>query len=594
MGKYKQFYNSQQSRSYFPENYVVFDLETTAIDHKQEIIEVSAIKIHNKEIIDTFSYLIKPPSLISHISTSITGITNHMVADCPSIRQILPQFIDFIDSHILVGHNIASYDLPIISDLCEKSNLQIENSYVDTLHIARECILDMPNYKLTTLCSYFDIDTTYAHRSLHDCFMTHSCLHKLKDIFTHHGPRHYKADPIKIQKLLLSNENTKKYIFSQSYSQSTLLLQELQTELTDITSDKQVTELEIYRLKTWIDSHQELAGNYPFDQIFNLLNAIFDDHIISKAELNDVLTLFKELINPIQPIDPETPLSITNKHFCLSGEFSHGSKTEVENEITSRLGLIDSNVKKATHYVLVGSNGNSQWSCGNYGSKIKKALEMQTKGSSILIISEKDFFNYIENQKSFVKDLFDYFDCCDTTFCTKVTNNLLEIVNTYELPNNSLYLHTNLTTDGNISSKSICISEPEYPARTTGENKLTKSDTVLNIRSGYGVELLISNYHFKNIPLPDSAVMKKIKGDTRYSHILFSKDDPHLYKYINDNIIYCLKHYQSNSSFSCCSKFIECSNEMKCVHVNKLYSKGCMYRTNLESGNIFYGKNKNI
>ena len=34
--------------------------------------------------------------------------------------------------------------------------------------------------------------------------------------------------------------------------------------------------------------------------------------------------------------------------------------------------------------------------------------------------------------------------------------------------------------------------------------------------------------------------------------------------------------------------------EKKCVHENKLYSKGCQYRRNLDAGRIFYGKNRNI
>lgn len=47
-------------------------------------------------------------------------------------------------------------------------------------------------------------------------------------------------------------------------------------------------------------------------------------------------------------------------------------------------------------------------------------------------------------------------------------------------------------------------------------------------------------------------------------------------------------------SFGCCSKYLECSDAKKCIHDDKLYSTSCMYRKNLESGKIFYGKNQNI
>jgi hypothetical protein len=33
------------------------------------------------------------------------------------------------------------------------------------------------------------------------------------------------------------------------------------------------------------------------------------------------------------------------------------------------------------------------WCAGNYGTKVKKALELQANGSSIQIIREEDFYN---------------------------------------------------------------------------------------------------------------------------------------------------------------------------------------------------------
>lgn len=45
--------------------------------------------------------------------------------------------------------------------------------------------------------------------------------------------------------------------------------------------------------------------------------------------------------------------------------------------------------------------------------------------------------------------------------------------------------------------------------------------------------------------------------------------------------------------FGCCAKYVECSDALCCLE-NPEYSKFCFYRQNLESGKIFYGKNKNI
>ena len=46
--------------------------------------------------------------------------------------------------------------------------------------------------------------------------------------------------------------------------------------------------------------------------------------------------------------------------------------------------------------------------------------------------------------------------------------------------------------------------------------------------------------------------------------------------------------------FGCCSRYEQCSDERKCIHPDFLFSRACAYRENLEAGNIFYGKNRNI
>ena len=48
------------------------------------------------------------------------------------------------------------------------------------------------------------------------------------------------------------------------------------------------------------------------------------------------------------------------------------------------------------------------------------------------------------------------------------------------------------------------------------------------------------------------------------------------------------------SAFGCCSKYEQCSDARECLHSNPFYSLGCIYRTNLEAGRIFYGVNRNV
>lgn len=98
----------------FPSNYIVFDIETTGLNPKQdEIIEIGAVKIVNHQVVDTFSELIRPNQKISSFITQLTGITNEMVQEAKDIETVLAEFLLFINDQILIGHNVQ-FDLSFI------------------------------------------------------------------------------------------------------------------------------------------------------------------------------------------------------------------------------------------------------------------------------------------------------------------------------------------------------------------------------------------------------------------------------------------------------------------------------------------------
>ena len=58
-------------------NYTVLDIETTSLDsYNAEILEISAIKVRNKEKIDTFSEIIKINNEVGYFTTKLTGISS--------------------------------------------------------------------------------------------------------------------------------------------------------------------------------------------------------------------------------------------------------------------------------------------------------------------------------------------------------------------------------------------------------------------------------------------------------------------------------------------------------------------------------------
>ena len=93
-------------------DYVVFDLETTGISPKtDEVVEISAVKVEHGKVTDEFSTLVNPKRRIPYGASRVNGITDDMVAEAPFFEQVLEEFLEFIEGFVLVGHNIARFDM---------------------------------------------------------------------------------------------------------------------------------------------------------------------------------------------------------------------------------------------------------------------------------------------------------------------------------------------------------------------------------------------------------------------------------------------------------------------------------------------------
>ena len=169
----------------FPSDYTVVDIETTGlVSGECEIIEVSALKYRGEVLQDSFSYLIKPMQPISPFITNLTGITNDMVEGAPEINEVMPKFYEFIGDDILIGHNV-NFDINFLYDnLWHYSGLVLDNSFVDTLRLARKALPFLSNHRQTTVAAYYGISTDGAHRALRDCEICNACYINLKKELT--------------------------------------------------------------------------------------------------------------------------------------------------------------------------------------------------------------------------------------------------------------------------------------------------------------------------------------------------------------------------------------------------------------------------
>ena len=169
------------------ESYVVFDIETTGFSPvKNHITEIGAVKVDRGQIVDRFSTFVNPQEPIPFRIVKLTGITDEMVMDAPTIEEVLPEFLKFVGDSIPVAHN-AGFDTSFIAAQAKEQGLEWTNTYVDTLELARELLPHLPKYKLDVVCKDLDVSLEGHHRAVNDAEATAECFVKLIDMAKHKG-----------------------------------------------------------------------------------------------------------------------------------------------------------------------------------------------------------------------------------------------------------------------------------------------------------------------------------------------------------------------------------------------------------------------
>ncbi|MEG0256042.1 PolC-type DNA polymerase III [Vagococcus sp.] len=157
--------------------YVVFDVETTGLSAVYDtIIELSAVKMHKGNVIDTFEQFIDPGHPLSQTTINLTGITDEMVRGSKSEKEVLTLFHEFCGDTILVAHN-ASFDMGFLNTSYEKYDMpEAHNPVIDTLELSRLLHPEMKSHRLNTLAKKYNINLEQHHRAIYDSEATgHLC-----------------------------------------------------------------------------------------------------------------------------------------------------------------------------------------------------------------------------------------------------------------------------------------------------------------------------------------------------------------------------------------------------------------------------------
>ena len=169
--------------------YCVLDLETTGFSFRTEkITEIGIMKIKNGVVLDEFSCFVNPEKPIPQKVVEVTNITDDMVKDAETIDKVFPKMLEFIGDSVLVAHN-ADFDIGFLKYNAKELGYTLDNTYLDTLRLAKELFPDYKKYKLGIIAENLGIKVEVAHRALDDVDTTVKVFNVMIDMLKEKGAK---------------------------------------------------------------------------------------------------------------------------------------------------------------------------------------------------------------------------------------------------------------------------------------------------------------------------------------------------------------------------------------------------------------------
>lgn len=167
-----------------PKSFVAIDFETL-YPQRVSACSVGMVKYINGVIVDSFYTLIRPPfnypGKCGNVLTWVHGLTEEMLKDKRTFKEVLPEMEKFVDGLPLVAHN-ACVERACIRDTSAyygvETTLDYEN-ILDTLPLSRQAEAKLGiseegpgTHQLDTVCKRFGIAGNNHHNALADAEMS--------------------------------------------------------------------------------------------------------------------------------------------------------------------------------------------------------------------------------------------------------------------------------------------------------------------------------------------------------------------------------------------------------------------------------------
>jgi len=172
-----------------------------------------------------------------------------------------------------------------------------------------------------------------------------------------------------------------------------------------LTADGAISQGEAEFLLTWLIQNRAASQNPIIGNLVSKVSAILADGILDADEAAELLLILRsingeqsevgELGKPTTlPVNhPPKAIVFPERSFLFTGTFAFGTRKQCQEVIESLGGINADRVTKSLNYLVIGSYVTDSWAHETFGRKIQKAVEYQTDGVPLLIVTEEHWAN---------------------------------------------------------------------------------------------------------------------------------------------------------------------------------------------------------
>ncbi|MGB3080954.1 MAG: exonuclease domain-containing protein [Saprospiraceae bacterium] len=152
--------------------YAIVDIETTGGLVKRDKITEIAIVLHDgHKVIDQYQTLINPERSIPAYISSMTGITDAMVADAPLFCEVAKEIVLRTEGAVFVAHN-ARFDYGFLREEFSRLGYAYTRKQLCTVRLSRKLLPELKSHSLDSLIRHYALHVDNRHRALDDALAT--------------------------------------------------------------------------------------------------------------------------------------------------------------------------------------------------------------------------------------------------------------------------------------------------------------------------------------------------------------------------------------------------------------------------------------